>query len=125
MASLNLPKTEYVVFGSAPMVFVQLRKSNDIDLFVTQSLFSKLYETGWKAKTRDDGTTSLSVPGVEAFVKWSAGNYSADFYAIRKRATEHKDIPIASLLDVKEWKQALGRQKDFKDLQLIEDFIKS
>ncbi len=131
---LNLPLGEYVVVGGA-MEAYGIRKSNDIDVVVISSLFEKLIEQGWKVcecdkckGMRQAGTKKkiLKSEGVDILSEYSwYDKYYADTEALIRDAEIIDGISFVQLDELVKWKKAANRDKDKKDVVLIEDFLRS
>jgi len=42
LRDLNLPKEEFVIFGTGPMAIRGLKENNDLDIVVCENLWNKL-----------------------------------------------------------------------------------
>lgn len=122
--SLNLPLDQYVVFGSGPMSAHEIRKSNDIDLFVTEKLFHQLAQQGeWRIKYRDNGQVYLVKDIFEVDKRWKIGDYSPDIKYLIENAKIIKGVPFAPLTEVMNYKRVLARPKDLDDIKLIREYL--
>lgn len=122
---LNLPKGSYVVFGSAPMALAGIREANDIDLLVSKEVFEQLKKHGWQEKDKGANDKPLEYDIFEAHQNWDFSSYNPTLSDLLARATEVEGVPIASIEDVRKWKEASGRPKDLADLKLIGDYRKN
>lgn len=130
---LNLPLGEYVIVGGA-MEAHGIRKANDIDVVVTPALFNKLIERGWKVcecdkceEMRQAGTKKriLKSEGVDILSEYSwYDKYYADTETLIRGAEIIDGIPFVQLDELMKWKKAANREKDKKDLILIEQFLR-
>lgn len=123
MKSLNLPKGQYVVYGSAPFAIYGIRDVNDIDMYVSKEVFEDLKKKGWKKVYKGLRDEPLSYDIFEAHDTWEFSPYSPTLPDLLSRATEVDGITFASLEDVTKWKQGSGRPKDIVDLKLIDDYL--
>ena len=121
--ALNLPKGEYIVFGSGPMSVHRIRDVRDIDLFVSPDLYQQLKLRGWEEKTRESGDKYLTHKNVEVGKDWDYGSYNPSLKDLLETAEVIDGVPFANLEEVLKWKKALGRDKDKKDIGLIEDYL--
>lgn len=121
--SLNLPLGEYAVFGSGPLVIRGIREAHDIDVVVTPELYQKLKKEGWKEKVWEGGGKHLAKGVFEVTTKWGCGEYNPAIDQLIDEAEIMDEIPFVRLEEVLKWKQAFGREKDKRDIQLIEDFL--
>ncbi|MEK7642740.1 MAG: YdcF family protein [Patescibacteria group bacterium] len=121
---LNLPKGEYVVFGSAPMAMAGIREAGDIDLLVSPEVFESLRKAEWKQIEKSVNDKPLTYDCFEAHDNWDFTLYKPTLKDLLKTATWIEDTPFASLEEVHKWKLASGRPKDLTDIELIEKFYK-
>jgi hypothetical protein len=57
--ALNLPQSEYIVYGSCPLAAAGIRESNDIDLLVSRNVGIGLKLKGWKQITKGKMTNRM------------------------------------------------------------------
>lgn len=122
---LNLPLGKYVVVGGA-MEAHGIRMAKDIDIVAAPDLFQDLQGKGWKlAETRLGAVKfKLKGEGVDVFPDYSCGeSYQADVVALIKNADVINGVPFVRLTELVKWKKAAGREKDLKDIGLIEHFL--
>lgn len=92
------------------MVLYGLREqTSDIDLGCTSELADFLQEKGFPVEQLPDGTRKIVVAeDVEIFENW-----------LEDRVERFEGIPVISIQGLIWMKRALGREKDFRDIQLI------
>ncbi len=114
LQELNYAIDEYWVVAGGAMVLYDLRENtNDIDLGCTKALADKLEKCGYATSFLPDGTRRISVAeDIEIFEKW-----------LFDKVEIRDGIPIISLKGLLEMKKSLGREKDRKDIQLIEQAL--
>ncbi|MCL1876811.1 HD domain-containing protein [Candidatus Saccharibacteria bacterium] len=130
--SLNLPKGEYAIFGSALLEVYGLRDSGDIDFIVTKKLFDELKKTeDWEEFRYSNGDLALKYRGANkdidvAFYDCQAmpGCDEKGIRAMIKRAENIGGAMFVSLDDILTWKKNFVREKDLVDVKLIEKFMK-
>jgi len=130
---LNLPLGKYVVVGGA-MEAMGIRQANDIDIVVTEDLFNELIRKGWPIceceKCRDmrkNGSRYrvLKSQGVDIFPDYSwRDKYLANTEELIKNANVIDGVPYVQLEELLKWKTAAAREKDLKDIKLIESFLR-
>jgi hypothetical protein len=123
--SLNFPKDSYIVYGSAPFAVLGIREVNDIDLLVSKEIYEELAKKGWKKVYKGPKDEPLTYDIFEAHKTWEFSPYAPTLPELLSRATEIEGISFASLEDVRRWKEASGRPKDFSDLKLIDSYLAS
>ncbi len=122
---LNLPKDQFLVSGSGILDLLGIRKSDDIDLLVSPSLFENLKEKhGWSPHHTYKTTIVHPSKNVEA-------KYSLDFmkenYSLAQLLPHSyikEGVHFLNLKVLKESKFQLGRKKDLSDIKLIDAYLK-
>ena len=116
LRSLALDSCEYWVITGSAMVLHGLRpETHDSDLGCTSALADRLAREGYPTKTRADGTRKITIgEDIELFENWLCGNIEAI-----------EGIPVLSLEGLMEMKRSLGREKDQRDIALIEARLQS
>ena len=104
---------EYWVITGAAMVLYGIREETaDIDLGCTTEMADRLETGGYLYKVMPDGTRWFKISAeMEAFENWLCDS------VIMKDG-----IPVISLKGLREMKEKLGREKDLRDIQLIDDY---
>lgn len=117
IASLKLPKGSFIVVGSGILGALGIRESSDIDLVVDEVVFRNFKDLGWDTGLWGDKTVYQR--GV-----FDIGNdwYGETAQDLLQRAQVIDDVPYLSLNEVYEWKKTKGREKDLRDIALIDDF---
>lgn len=124
---LNFPKNQYVVIGGAALELYGIRKAVDIDLAVTKVLFEDLQKKGWGLYTCEKWKHLLNAnyDDIEVLSEISTGNgFKIEIEEAIEKASIINDIPVLSLEQIYLWKKSASREKDLKDLELIEEFLK-
>ncbi|MBP6854995.1 MAG: hypothetical protein KBD26_01525 [Candidatus Pacebacteria bacterium] len=117
--SLRLPIGGYVVIGSALMEELGIRKAVDIDISVTEELFNSLRSSNaWREETRY-GKIFLKKDNVEINSELSWQEYKTTTLDAIQSATFIDGVPYMNIEELKKFKKALGRKKDFKDIELL------
>ena len=115
--SLNFPKKQYAIFGSAVMAVRNLREAPNIDLIVTNDLWNKLRKE--------------NVPDEEGFIRLGVVKISNWWFAPTKYSIEKmislaetiEDLPFVPLELVLDYKTKLNREKDIIDSKLVKDYL--
>ena len=110
LEELNLDDTKYWVITGGAMVLYGLREqTSDIDLGCTSNLANLLQQEGFPVERMPDGTRKIVVAeDVEIFENW-----------LEDKVERFEGVPVISIQGLIEMKRALGREKDFRDIQLI------
>ncbi len=122
---LNFSKGSYIVFGSCPLAAVGIREANDIDLLVSEELFEKLKETGWKERVKSTHDNPLVFDVFEAHSNWNFSPYSPTLTHLLSSAMIIDSVPFASLEEVRKWKAASGGPKHLTDVKLIDTYLQN
>lgn len=123
---LALPIGHYVVVGSAVMTMHGLRSAADIDLLVSSELYEELKAKGWQEHIRPQSPgrpRSLFQDVFDAGDSWWIGDYKPVSSLLISSPHMIKGIPFVDLEDILAWKQAAGRSKDIKDIELIKSLL--
>lgn len=110
LEELHLDDTKYWVITGGAMVLYGLREqTSDIDLGCTSDLADLLQQEGFPVERMPDGTRKIVVEeDVEIFENW-----------LEDKVERFEGVPVISIQGLIEMKRALGREKDFRDIQLI------
>ncbi len=122
--SLNLEKGTYTVVGSGSMSAHGIRQHGDIDLLVTNEVFENLKMRGWKeVETIPDFKILLKDDFEVATSMNNIGGYNPNPLDLIDRSVIINEVSFASLEDTIEFKSAMGREKDLKDIELIKEYL--
>ena len=110
LEELHLDDTKYWVITGGAMALYGLREqTSDIDLGCTSDLADLLQQEGFPVERMSDGTRKIVVAeDVEIFENW-----------LEDKVERFEGVPVISIRGLIEMKRALGREKDFRDIQLI------
>ncbi len=122
---LKLPAGQYAVVGSGILDVKGIRKSNDIDLLITQEIYDQLKAKGWKEERYPNTPREwvLFDGPFDVSTSWGVGDYIPDVSKIMNTAEVIDGVPFARIEEVLKWKQAARRPKDLKDINLIEAYL--
>lgn len=119
---LNLPSGQYVIVASSVLDVLGIRKAQDIDIAVTKNLFQKMRQTGeWKEIEKYD-KIFLEKEGFDIIPQLDWENYTTTTEEAISSALVIEGIPFMNLNELIKFKTALGREKDFKDIELIKEY---
>lgn len=122
LEKFNFPKNEYAIFGSGPLAIRELRESNDIDVIVTKKLFEKLkLENPKNISLTKNGDEKVLIRDIEIFNSWRDIKHNVDL--LIKTSELIEGYPFVKLEYVIEWKKNRGKEKDHKDIDLINKFL--
>lgn len=116
LKEMNLPLGEYWISSGAGLVMHGVKETTqDIDLGCTTRLVEYFLRKGCKCRTANDNLRIVEVNDkIEILENWLVDKI------------EFIDgLPVGSLESIRKQKLALGRDKDIKDIKLIDEYIKS
>jgi ADP-ribose pyrophosphatase YjhB (NUDIX family) len=121
--TLELPRDKYAITSSGTLAVRDIRKAQDIDIVVTDDLWDELAE---KYEVHKGKFWRIDVGNIQVLGKGSI--YTDPKLASTKKQIEEADVidgrRYVNLETVKKFKKALGREKDQKDIKLIEQYLK-
>jgi len=116
LKKLNLPPDQYAVFGSGPLAIRGLRENEDLDIIVKPELWEKL------AKEHKPVKDCLIVIGnIDILKHWKP--WFIEVNKLIDTADIIDGIRFVKLEYVLEWKKKRGKEKDKKDIELIEEYL--
>jgi hypothetical protein len=116
---LNLPPAEFIVEGSGVLDALGIRESRDLDVVVEQSTFEKLERRGFSQRTKDDNPY-LETGEIEVWLSFDDMNFAE----LMAEAVQIRGYNFTSLELIKNWKLKRGLEKDKRDLQLIQQYLR-
>ncbi len=121
--SLNFPLGQYVVVASGIMEALGIRNSSDIDIAVTLELHTRLSETNdWKKEIKYN-KVFLQKDKIEIIPSLDWDKFPIKTEEAIAKAMVIDGVAFMNLEMLKKFKFALGREKDFADIKLIDDYI--
>jgi hypothetical protein len=121
--ALGMPPGQYMVCGSAILEILGIRQAGDIDLLVSHELFIELEtKRGWVRNEKYP--TTLDTPDHSAGAKQSMDFMKEDYKLeeLLQKAYVYEGIAFTSLGQLREAKVQLGREKDLRDIELIDAY---
>ena len=120
--TLNLPKDQYVITSSASLAVRGIREAKDLDIFVSEKLWHKLAE---KYGISYSPLESIIIGNIEAL--WKSSNFVDPEVASPEELLESKEMiqgyPYASLEVLRKLKALGKREKDIRDVKLIDEYL--
>lgn len=114
---------EYVIVGSGPLAALGIREANDIDVAVTPKLLAELRATGEWEEVEKYGKIFLKKEGVDIIPQLSWEEYPTTTEEAIASAMMIDGISFMNLHELKKFKTALGREKDFADIARIDAYL--
>jgi len=119
LEKLNLPKDKFAVYGSGPLGIRGIREINDLDLIVTTNLWEKLSKV-YPIEGSDD-ERKIRIGEIE--IVGGPILYKAE--KMIKEADIIDGVRYVNLETIMKCKRKMGREKDFKDIKLIKNYLKN
>lgn len=114
---LNLPKKNYAITGSGPLAIRNIRNANDIDILVKKDTWENL-----KTKYTSYDENHIKIGNIEIWKDFI--NLTPIINEVIDSAEIIEKYPFVTLEHTISWKKFLNREKDLKDIKLIENFLK-
>ena len=103
----------WVTAGAALVLFGVRKETADIDLGCTAEAGDRLEADGYPCAVTEDGNRRFRIgEDIEVFENWLYGS-----------VVRLGGCPVMSLQGIREMKLRLGRDKDLRDVRLIDDFL--
>lgn len=128
LKNLNLPTNHFVVVGSGALSIRGIRDSEDIDVIVTESLWNQMIKK-YKVGINSFGVENLELENDIEILNPAQSIFGNSKIVPMKDIFEKADmfdgIKFLNLDHLKKIKIELGREKDLKDVDLIDNYLKS
>lgn len=118
---LKLPLNQYAIYGSGPIAIRGLREARDLDVVVKDELYKKLLR-----KYKESKPGQIKIGKIEIYAPWATiFNNPKETVKLINRAETIDGFKFVRLEDLLKWKYKMGRPKDFKDIKLIENYLRN
>lgn len=120
----NFPKDSYVVIGGAALSLRGIKETRDIDILVTSDLITSLKNNKkWRRHVRINSEEEPGLISEEGLIElYPTMGGVKSFKELLQRAELVDGIPVASLEDILAIKRFYKREKDMRDIKLIEEY---
>lgn len=125
--ALELPLEQVIVAGSGILDALNIRKSDDVDLLASQTLYDSLREQTdtWSEESIYERQRLINNDQtVEVWYSWVSEAGILTFEQLKPSTAVVDDIRFFSLDYVHSWKCWMNRDKDQRDVSLIEEYRK-
>ncbi len=123
LKELSFPEGEYVLVGSGPLAARGIREANDLDIAVTDKLWKQLYDSKQYKKIERYGKIFLTDENIDIIKELSWEKYPTSVEEAIATADIIQGYPFLNIEETKKFKRALGREKDSKDIELLELYL--
>ena|SRR3989344_1412854 len=121
--ALNLPRDQYVIVGSGAMAAHGIREANDFDVLVSMDLWDKLskdHTIVMSGKTENIQLGDIQILGNGSMYRIPEIASIEDMINTAETIEGHKFLDLKL---VKKFKLNEGREKDLKDVELIDKYL--
>ena len=124
--ALNLPLDQIIVIGSGILDQLGIRPASDIDLAASYDLMKKLSEeSGDWLKKFDDNQRFYFVKdddSAEVWDGWEFDGQTVSYDDLLDYAVKYDSVRFVDLEFLRKWKSWRGREKDVRDVELIDEW---
>ena len=124
--ALNLPLDQIIVIGSGILDQLGIRPASDIDLAASPDLMKNLSEeSGDWIKKFDDNQRFYFVKddgSAEVWDGWDFDGQTVSYDDLLDYAVEYDGVRFVDLEFLRKWKSWRGREKDVRDVELIDEW---
>lgn len=120
---LGLPKDKCVIVSSGALAIRGLREAYDLDVLVTEDLWNELKTKYKLTKTHPVENIELGDIQLMHTGSWYLNPELTNIDEIFDTADEINGHKFASLEIIKKVKKHEGREKDLRDVELIEEYL--
>lgn len=127
LKKLNFPSDTYLVIGGAALAGRNLKQTRDLDILVRKDFLEELRkDPNWKYHPRIIPTEEAGLVNGDGTVELypTVGGIDLTFKEMKTREEIIDGIPFANLTDILLIKQVYKREKDLKDIELIQVYLK-
>ena len=104
----------WVITGGAMVMYGFREQTEDIDLGCTKKMADQMEADGWLYRIQDNGRRWFKYgEDLEVFEEW-----------LEDSVQDVEGIPVISVKGLVEMKKSMGREKDLRDIALIENNLK-
>lgn len=123
LVMLDLPKNDFAVFGSGPLLAAGLvDQISDLDLVARGAAWEKAKTLGPVALTKSGfQVVSLCDGRIEVFDGWAPGDWNLGLLIDGAKIIE--GIHFVTLAQVLYWKRLMNRPKDAEHIRLLQEHI--
>jgi hypothetical protein len=122
LQELDFPLGSYVVVGGGLLAALGIREARDDDVAVTSALFEELrLRPGYQVLVKY-GKEFLAYRDADIIPGLDWEDYPTTVEEAIRSAEIIKGFPFLNLEETIKFKRAMGREKDFRDIALLEEY---
>ena len=123
--NLNFNVGDYIIIGGAALAGRGIKETKDIDIFVSRDLLVALgSNSDWRHHPRIVQGEEAGLVNVDGTVELYPTMGGITFDELKMKQEMINGIPFANLHDIVKIKETYNREKDHKDIALIEEYLK-
>lgn len=123
ITALNISPDDYIVIGSGILDILGIRKTNDVDVVVSEPVFRAFRkQPDWVYRSNELGESLVS-DVYEMWLSWGREDTKANLAELKRDEWVIDQIPFISLERLRTWKIKKNRHKDREDVRLIDRFL--
>lgn len=113
LKSLSLERDKYCIMTGAALVLHGVREyTRDIDIGCSDQQFDLLLQQGYEMQQLKSFEGIIIDGCIEIFRNWMA-----------EKIVYIEDLPVADIYCIRKYKLNLAREKDLKDIELIDEYL--
>lgn len=121
---LDIPKDQYAITSSGPLAIRGIREAHDLDVIVTEDVWEQLAKHHTPQKKRIE---TMQIGNIEILGEGSL--FTKGSIASVAEQIETADVisghRFVNLQLIRKFKTRLGREKDLRDITLIDNYLAS
>ena len=117
--NLDLPKDQYAIFGSGPLVIRGILDSNDLDVFVKPELWDELIK---RYPVKKKFCETIEIGDIE--ITKDLSPWFDDASRFIDDSEEIKGHMFVKLKHIIDFKKKMNREKDKRHIELINEYLK-
>ena len=121
---LKLDPSDYIVVGSGLLSALNIRRTSDVDLVVSQAIYEEYKAKGWDEKMWPKGDPTISQDIYEFGTDWGDDKNILTLEDLLSDRLVIEGVNFVSLQRLRYWKLTKGREKDLADVALIDNYLK-
>lgn len=125
LKKMNLPDSQYAIFGSGPMAVRGIKATDDLDVVVLDGLYQEIRKK-YQEKEKQGNKKVFNYLEPKQGIEIISTNESlfGEPEEVIARAELIDGLRFVTLDDLIVWKKKVARPKDFQHIKMIKDYLK-
>ena len=122
---LGLPLDQIIIIGSGILDQLGIRQSADIDVATGRAVLEEIARSGGWVEKLDKNQRQYLVKhdgSVEIWDGWEIDGRIVEYDELLGYAVEYDGVKFVGLDFLRQWKDWRGREKDMRDIRLIDEW---